>query len=150
MTNIACQLEQSVEAEVTRSFAWNWRTNIENWHDPPAQFELQGPFARGSRGLTRMPGQEPIRWYIREVRADHSFVIEMPLDQAVLTFEWLFESVGPDRTRITQRITLSGGNAAAYVDHVRAGFGSTLDQGMRRIADALVTAGGSVQGGRHD
>jgi hypothetical protein len=43
MKNIACQLEHSVEAEVSPSFAWNWRTDIENWDDPPAQFQLDGP-----------------------------------------------------------------------------------------------------------
>jgi hypothetical protein len=42
MTNIACQLEHSVEAEVSPAFAWNWRTDIQNWDDPPAQFQLDG------------------------------------------------------------------------------------------------------------
>jgi hypothetical protein len=42
MTNIACQLEHSVEAEVSPAFAWNWRTNIKTWDDPPAQFQLDG------------------------------------------------------------------------------------------------------------
>jgi len=72
-------------------------------------------------------------------------VIDMPLDRAVLTFEWMFEPVGAHRTRITQRITLSGDNAAAYADQVRAGFGSTLQDGMKRIADAIVTAECSAQ-----
>ena len=45
MKNIACQLEHSVEAEVSPSFAWSWRTDIRNWDDPPAQFQLDGPFA---------------------------------------------------------------------------------------------------------
>ena len=147
MTNIACQLQHSVEVEVTCWFAWSWRTDIRNWDDPPAQFYLQGPFAEGSWGTTRMPGQEPIRWQLREVRPDHSFTIDMPLDHAVLTFEWLFEPIEPRRTRITQRISLSGDNAAAYADQVRAGFGSTLEEGMRRIADALARAERSEHGG---
>jgi len=140
MTNIACQLQHSVEAEVSCSFAWNWRTNIKNWNDPPAQFQLHGPFASGSWGTTQVPGQEPIRWRIRDVRPDHSFVVDMPLDQAVLEFEWLFEPMEPHKTRITQRMTLSGDNAAVYADHVRAGFGATLSDGMQRIADAMVAA----------
>ena len=64
MKNIACQLEHSVAAEVSPSFAWSWRTDIKNWDDPPAQFQLDGPFASGSRGTTLLPGQEPLR-YIR-------------------------------------------------------------------------------------
>ena len=38
MTNIACQLEHSVEAEVSPSFAWNWRTDIKNWTIRPPNF----------------------------------------------------------------------------------------------------------------
>jgi hypothetical protein len=140
MTNIACQLEHSVDAEVSLAFAWKWRTNIENWDDPPAQFQLGGPFAKGSWGTTRFPGQEPIHWQIRDVRPGASFIIEMLLDRAVLSFEWLFDAVSPHRTRITQRIVLSGDNAAGYADQVRVGFGSTLSDGMERIAAALVRA----------
>jgi hypothetical protein len=140
MTNIAWQLEHSVEAEVTPAYAWNWRTDIKNWDDPPAQFQLDGPFAKGSWGTTRLPGQEPIRWQIGDVRPGASFIIEMPLDGAILSFEWLFDAVPNSRTRITQRIVLSGDNAAAYADQVRADFGSTLADGMKRLADALVRA----------
>lgn len=140
MTNIACQLEHSVEADVSPAFAWNWRTNIEHWDDPPARFQLDGPFATGSWGTTLFPGQEPIHWQIRDVRPGASFIIEMRLDRAVLSFKWLFDAVSPHRTRITQRIVLSGDNAAAYADHVRVGFGSTLPDGMKRIAAALVRA----------
>jgi len=139
MTIIACQLEHSVDVDVSPAFAWSWRTDIKNWDDPPAHFELDGPFIKGSSGTTRLPGREPIRWHIRDVRPGTSFVIDMPLDRAVLSFEWLFEAVA-SRTRITQRIALSGDNAAAYADQVRVGFGSTLADGMKRVADALATA----------
>ena len=140
MTNIACHIEHSIEAEVSSAFAWNWQTDIENWDDPPAQFQLDGPFAQGAWGTTRLPGQEPIRWQIRDVRPGVSFTIEMLFDRAVLTFEWLFEAMSNRRTRITQRIVLSGDNAAAYAEQVRAGFGSRLPDGMKRIADTLVRA----------
>jgi hypothetical protein len=145
MTNIACQLEHSVEAEVSPAFAWNWRIDIKNWDDPPAQFRLDGPFAPGSWGTTRFAGQEPIRWQIRDVRPGVSFIIDMPLDRAVLSFEWLFDAVSNHRTRITQRLALSGDNAAAYADQVRTSFGATLSDGMKRIADALVKAEGTAE-----
>ena len=59
MTNVACQLEHSIDVEVSPEFAWSWRTDIRNWDDPPAEFQLEGPFAAGSWGLTILPGQEP-------------------------------------------------------------------------------------------
>jgi hypothetical protein len=144
MNKSACELEHSVEAEVSPSFAWSWRTDVKNWDDPPAQFQLDGPFARGSWGTTRLPGQAPMRWQLREVRPGTSFVIEMPLDQAVLSFEWAFEPVSNSRTRMTQRIVLSGANSTAYANQVRATFGLTLADGMKKIADAMLNAARST------
>jgi len=140
MNSIAYELEYSVEAEVSLSFAWNWRTDIQNWDDPPAQFRLDGPFASGSWGTTLVPRQEPLRWQIRDVQPRVSFNIEMPLDGAMMTFQWLFDAVSNHRTRITQRIVLSGDNAMAYVKQVQAGFESNLSNGMKRIADAMAKA----------
>jgi len=137
---IAYQLEYSVEADVTPSFAWNWRTDIVNWSDPPAQFLLDGPFDTGSWGTTLFPGQAPLRWQIRDVRPGRSFVIDMPLDRALLSFEWTFDAVSEGRTRITQRIVLTGDRATVYATDVQASFGSTLADGMTRIAEGMTRA----------
>jgi hypothetical protein len=147
MNNIACQLEHSVEADVTPSFAWNWRTDVTNWDDPAAQFQLDGPFAGDTWGTTVLPGAPPLRWRIRDVQPGKSFVIEMPLDQAVLSFEWRFDAVADRRTRITQRIVLSGDNAAAYAEQVHTNFSAPLAGGMKRIADAMVRAERSTEAG---
>src|SRR3954451_24368885 len=114
MNDDVYQVEHSVEVPVTPAFAWDWRTNIRNWDDPPAQFQLDGPFAEGSWGMTWLPGQEPLRWQIRDVRPGRSFVMEMPLDGATLSFEWGFDAVSDRVTRISQRVVLAGDNAAAY------------------------------------
>jgi hypothetical protein len=145
MNSNPCELEHSVEADVSPSFAWEWRTDVKNWNDPPARFQLDGPFAAGSSGTTLLPGQEPLHWHIREVQPGRSFTIAMPLaDYAVLTFEWRFDAMSDSRTRMTQRIVLSGDNADAYAARVRDGFGSTLADGMKRIADAMASAARSA------
>ncbi len=140
MNNIAYQLEHAIEAEISLSFAWNCRTDITTWDDPPAQFQLDGPFASGSWGTTLFPGGEPVRWQVREVRPGVGFIIDIPLDEAVVSSEWSFDAVSTHRTRITQRIVLWGTNAKAYVNDVHVGFGSTLADGMNKIAGALEKA----------
>jgi hypothetical protein len=140
MIDVVYQVEHSVEVPVSPAFAWDWRTDVKNWDDPPAQFQLDGAFADGSWGTTRLPGQEPLRWQIRDVRFGSSFVIEMQFDRATLSFEWRFEAVSDRRTRLSQRIVLVGDNAAAYVPQVRAAFGSNLPDGMSRIAAAMAAA----------
>ncbi|HEV3216398.1 MAG TPA: hypothetical protein VGZ27_11785 [Vicinamibacterales bacterium] len=148
MNDIACQLEHSVEADVSAAFAWQWRTDVKNWDDPPARFRLDGPFASGSSGTTVLPGQEPLRWHIREVRPGRSFIIEMLLEGAVLSFEWRFAAISGRRTRITQRIVLLGDNATAYAAQVSSQFGLTLADGMKRIADAMTSAERSAETNR--
>lgn len=140
MSEIALQLEYSVEADVSPPFAWSYRTDVANWNDPPAKFALDGPFAAGSRGTTLLPGQAPLHWHIRDVQPRTFFIVEMLLDRAALSFEWRFEALTEHRTRLTQRIVLSGDNAAAYAVQVEAGFGSNLPDGMRRIAAEMAAA----------
>ena len=140
MGEIVLQLEHSIEADVSPAFAWGFRTDVANWNDPPAKFALDGPFAAGTRGTTLLPEREPLSWYLREVRPGESFVIEMQLDRATIAFEWRFDALSEHKTKLTQRIVLSGDNAAAYVEQVEAGFGSNLQDGMKRIAAEMAVA----------
>lgn len=133
-------LEHSIEADVSLAFAWKFRTDIATWNDPPARFLLDGPFAEGSRGTTLMPGQDPLAWWIRDVRTGHFFAIEMPLDRAELRFEWHLRAVSERRTKLTQRIVLCGRNAARYRQQVETEFGTSLGAGMERIAASMVAA----------
>jgi hypothetical protein len=137
MSEIAWQLEYSVEADVSPPFAWNFMTDVKNWDDPPAEFTLEGQFAPGTRGITRMPGQAAMGWYIREVVPDTFYAVEAPLERATLSFEWRFEAVSDARTLLTQTIILAGKNAAVYVGPVEAAFGANLAPGMKRIAEAM-------------
>ncbi len=145
MDAVTLVLEHSVEADVSRAFAWKCRTNVATWNDPPATFVLDGTFADGSQGSTVLPGQPPLTWWIRDVHEERSFAIEMRLDRATLRFEWYFDAVAGG-TKLTQRIVLSGTNAPAYREGVEAGFRPTLADGMRRIAADMVAAEKSSKG----
>jgi hypothetical protein len=140
VNDVAWEIAHSVDANASPAFAWTYLTNVANWDDPPAKFELEGPFAAGSHGTTRIPGQEPLRWRLREINPMKSYTLEMALDRAALSFEWRFEGRAGGRTRLTQHIALSGENAAAYVAQVRAAFTSSLAAGMHRIAAAVERA----------
>ena len=133
-------LEHSIEAEVSPAFAWKFRTDITTWSDPPATFQLDGPFAEGARGLTLMPGQEPVAWWIRDIRHGHWFAIEMPLDQATLRFEWHLGALSERRTKLTHRVILAGHNMEAYRKQVETGFGANLAAGLEKIAQSMVAA----------
>jgi hypothetical protein len=133
MDDSSLQCEYSVEADVSPEFAWSWWTDVRNWADPPAEFSLEGPFAAGSWGTTRMPGQEPLRWLIAEVEPGKSSRIEGQLDRAVMSSQWWFEALPDGRTKLTQRIQFEGENAGAYAD-AREMFQKNMPDGMKRIA----------------
>ena len=133
------QFQYSVETDASRPFAWRHWTNIANWKDPPVEFELDGPFAPSSKLTSRVPGQEPWHSVIREVHAETAASIEMLLAEAVLRFDWRFDELSGGGTRITQRLTLGGENAAAYAEQV-AIFEKTVPEGMKKLATVLAQA----------
>src|SRR5262249_45154484 len=129
------EFAHSVECAVPREFAWGYWTNIANWIDPPAKFEISGPFTNGARLSTILPGQT-YHSTIHNVVAGSSAAIEMELPGATLHFDWSFEDAGAKRTRIAQRVWLSGVNAEAFV--AEAGeFERNLPGGMARLAAAM-------------
>src|ERR1051326_1916684 len=124
--DIAWEITHSVEANASPAFAWSYMANVANWDDPPATFELDGPFTAGSRGTTRMPGQEPLHWLLREVNPMKSYTIEGTLDRATMSVEWQFDGFADGGTRLTQHMVLKGENAAAYVEQVELAFRSNI------------------------
>jgi hypothetical protein len=140
VNGIPWEVVHSVEVGVGLDFAWRFMTSVANWDDPPAQFELQGPFQTGVRGTTRMPGQEPWQWNIRAVSPMKEYTLEMMLDRASIFFEWRFEPLSEKRTQLTQHVFLQGENAAVYIEEMRSAFGSSLPAGMNKIALAMEQA----------
>ena len=140
MATVPWEITHSVETNASPAFAWHYWTDIAHWDDPPAEFELYGPFATGSRGATRLPGQEPLRWFLREVTPPNAATIEMSLDGAALSFEWRFVGLPDGRTRLTQRIVLYGDKVEIYLSQVKATFTANIPGGMNKLATAMANA----------
>lgn len=146
MPAIAWEMTCSVETNANLAFAWNDWTDIANWSDPPAEFELDGLFVAGSCGTTRLPGQEPIRWVIREVVPPKRATITIELERATLFFHWEFDGLRDGRTRIRQRVVLQGENAGVYVSQLESMFTSSLPEGMKKLATAIANSQNSREG----
>jgi hypothetical protein len=139
MSDVAWTIAHSVDSRASLPFAWAFMTNVSNWDDPPATFELEGPFTAGARGTTRSPGQEPRVWQLAQVNPLESYVLETEFDGATMSFEWRFQPL-PGGTRLSQHITLKGQNASAYVAQVQEAFASSLAPGMNKIVAAIEQA----------
>jgi hypothetical protein len=139
VSDVAWETRHSVETRANVEFAWQYWSNVKNWDDPPARFEFEGPFLNGARGLTHLPGQPPIEWFIRDVTVGSVATVEIPADGASLSFEWRFEPVGEGRTQLTQRITLRGEKAANYLSYAKV-LEENLPVGMKKMASAIEAA----------
>lgn len=136
----AWDFQHSVECKASRESAWKYWTNIANWDDLPAKFELDGPFEAGSRLTTILPGQT-LHSVIRDVKSGHEATIEMQLPDAIVSFHWSFEELSEDRVQITQRITLAGRNAKSFVAEASV-LERTAPDGMKKLAAAIERSGG--------
>ena len=131
----AWQFQHSVDCNAPRQFVWDYWTNIVNWNDPPATFHLDGPFDAGSRLTTSLPGQT-LHSLLRDVFPGYEATIEMQLAEAILSFHWMFEALSSHQTQITQRLTLSGANAGAFITQVRL-FEQNTPEGMKKLVAAI-------------
>jgi hypothetical protein len=141
MSTSTWEFQHSVEAGATREFAWQFWTSVTNWRElePGVEFELDGPFAEGATGRTKMAGQEERYWTIRAVDPGRSWTQEIGLPGASFMVSMQFDEVPQGRTRITQRLWLEGEGAEAFVDAVRA-FETTTPDGLKRIAAVIEAA----------
>jgi hypothetical protein len=141
MTTGVWEVTHTVETTASPGFAWKYWTSVAHWDDPPAEFALEAPFAPGAQGTTRLPGQEPLRWVIREVAAPNSATIELPVGESVsVFFKWRVDGLDDGRTRLTQRIVLAGEKADAFLEQAKAAFSTSPADGMRRLAAAMAEA----------
>ncbi len=145
MSDIAWAIDFAVETSATQAFAWKYMTDVKNWDDPPARFQLNGSFTTGSVGTTEMPGQPPRQWRLRDVEPQRSYTIEIALEKAVILCKWQFAELTDGRTRLRQTITLEGENPAPYKEDVERAFTPGLAPGMNRIAKAIDEAYASGQ-----
>jgi hypothetical protein len=64
----------------------------------------------------------------------------MQLEGATLSFEWRFEKLADERTKLTQRVALTGESAGVYLSQVKSTFTANLPDGMNKLATAIANA----------
>ena len=132
------QFRHSVNCLTPRVFVWRYWTNVANWDDPPASFQIEGPFGAGSKITTILPGQT-LHSVIRRVCEDSEAIIDLQLPDAIFTFHWTLESLADKQTRISQHLELSGVGAGALV--AQAGvLEQTTPDGMKKLVAAIERA----------
>ena len=135
------ELKHSVIANAPRQAVWEFVSQIDNLArvegDAVESMTLDGPFQAGTRGTTKMRGQEPTHWRLVEVRPLERAVTEVELTEAVVRFAWTYEELTEGRTRMSQHIVLEGPGAEANVPVMEQYFAPNVGQGMERLAEEV-------------
>ena len=133
--------KHSVMAEAPRHTVWEFVSHIDNLArvegDAVESMTLDGPFQAGTKGTTKMRGQEPTRWRLVEVKPPERAIYEMELTEAVVHFTWTYEELADGRTRLSQHITLGGPGAESYVPIMEQNFAPNVGKGMGKLAEEI-------------
>jgi hypothetical protein len=139
--NMFWEMRHSVIANADPQSVWDFVSNIENLArlegDTVESMTLDGPFQTGTKGATKMPGQEPTHWRLANVVPPERATYEMELAGAVLRFAWTYEDLGDGRTRLTQHLTLEGPGAEAFVPFMEEHFAANIPKGMEKLAEEV-------------
>jgi uncharacterized protein YndB with AHSA1/START domain len=133
------QIEESVDATASPAVAFRYWTNPEHMAADPGidRVETDGPYRRGMRGTTHLTGGGTTEWVVAEFDPERRVVLDMILRDATLRIELRFEPRRGGGSVITQQMRLFGPNAAEYLDTVKAGFESSISDGMRAVRDRI-------------
>jgi uncharacterized protein YndB with AHSA1/START domain len=135
------EFRYSVIAKAHRQSVWQFISNIDNLAriegDAVESMTLDGPFQTGTRGTTKMRGQEPMHWRLVDVVPPERATYEMELPGAVVRFAWTYEELSEGQTRLTQHIMLEGPGAEAYVPFMDGHFVGNVPKGMERLAEEV-------------
>jgi hypothetical protein len=133
--------KHSVIADAPRHTVWEFVSNIDNLARVEGEalesMTLDGPFQAGTKGTTKMRGQEPTHWRLVEVQPPERAIYEMQLTEAVIHFIWTYEELAEGRTRLSQHITLEGPGAASYVPVMEQHLAPNVGKGMERLAEEI-------------
>jgi uncharacterized protein YndB with AHSA1/START domain len=131
-------VEHSVETSATAEAIWRLWADVERWPEWNAgveQIELHGPFAVGSTILMTPPGDEPVELRITEAVEPEVFVDEADGGDFVVRTTHRAEAVGPERSRITYRMEITGPAA----DTVGPEIGPEISGDFPEVLAALAT-----------
>src|SRR4051812_24086078 len=106
------EFKHSVIADADRPTVWKFISDIDNLArvegDAVESMMLDGPFHSGTRGTTKMRGQEPTQWRLVGIVPPERATTEVELDGAAVQFRWTYDVLSDDRTRLSQHIVLDG------------------------------------------
>ncbi|HJQ34167.1 MAG TPA: SRPBCC family protein [Pyrinomonadaceae bacterium] len=133
------EFEHSVEVNASAETAWEFWTKGGNWHADQSTdwVTTDDVLASGAVGDAEHLDLPFVRSRVAESRAAERAVLEAEMPGVTFRFEMSFEPVSESRTRLRQRVTLTGPHAAAAAPLLGPMFEQSIRDGLQSLADAI-------------
>lgn len=134
--------EHQIRVAAPREFVWQFWSDFRNWAIDAdiERVDLDGPFAAGAKGLTISRKSGPIAWKVAAANPPSGAVIEIDAGGATGRFEWSFDAENEGTTRVTQRASLHGPEAAAMALAAGPELAAGIPIGMEKLRAAIESA----------
>jgi hypothetical protein len=129
--------EQSIETDADPVSIWALYADVPAWPRWDQGLEwvtLNGPFAAGSSGRLKVPGQDPLPFTLLDVRPLTGFSDETYIPNLAIRFDHSLERTATGRTRITHRVIITGPAAEEAGPHLGPEITADVPQAMESLA----------------
>jgi len=133
------EFEHSVEVSASAATAWEVWTEHGNWPADPSTdwVTTDDVVASGAVGDAKRLDLPFVRSRVAESRAAERAVLEAEMPGVTFRFEMSFEPLSENRTRLRQRVTLTGPHAATFAPLLGPVFEQSIRDNLLALADAI-------------
>jgi len=136
--------EHSIETDATPASIWPLYADVPAWPRWDQGLEwvtLSGPFAAGSTGSLKVPGQDPLPFTLLAVRPLESFSDEPYTPDLAIRFDHFLERTATGKTRITHRVLITGAAADDMGPQLGPEITADVPEAMESLARLALQSG---------
>ena len=136
--------EHSMESDATPDAIWPLYADVPAWPRWDQGLEwvtLNGPFAAGSTGSLKVPGQDPLPFTLLQVRLLEGFSDETYIPGLAIRFDHRLEPTATGRTRITHRVIITGVAAEELGPRLGPQITADVPEAMEALARLALQSG---------
>jgi hypothetical protein len=136
--------EHSIETDASPESIWPLYAEVPSWPRWDQGLEwvtLNGPFAAGSTGSLKVPGQDPLPFKVLDVRPRVGFSDETYILGLAIRFDHSLELTARGKTLITHRVIISGAAAEELGPQLGPQITSDVPEAMESLARLALQSG---------
>jgi hypothetical protein len=136
--------QHSIETDASPDSIWPLYSDVPGWPRWDQGLEwvtLTGPFAGGSTGSLKVPGQDPLPFTILDARPLEGFSDETYIPGLAIRFDHALELMASGKTRITHSVIITGPAAEEVGPELGPQITADVPEAMESLARLALQSG---------